>query len=44
MNDLMNSLYVIAELDGKIKDKKPLPHIFAKLNLNDLSSLSDFIY
>lgn len=40
----MNALYVIAELDGKLEQKKQLNQIVKKRNEEELADFSDFIY
>jgi hypothetical protein len=36
VNELLNSLYIIAELDGKIKEKKPLVEMCRKLSVEEI--------
>ena len=40
----MISLSIIAELDGKIKEKKPLQLILKKKNEEELEEFSDYLY
>lgn len=44
INDLINSLQIIGELDGKIKEKKPLMELFKKRNVEELSEITDALY
>lgn len=42
--DLMNSISILAELDGKIKEKRPLVEILKKKTQEDIEQIADEIY